>query len=65
MDMQSVHFESPLVENDKMLPDETLSVTTIDDNIAPAEQLIVIPPDWIMDDEEIEEYIYTLQLLTY
>jgi hypothetical protein len=38
MDTQSVHFESQPVENDKMLPDEILSVTTINDNIAPAEQ---------------------------
>ena len=61
MDTQSTHFEQQPVENDIMLPAETLIVTTIDDSITPAEQLIIIPRDWIIDEEEPEEYIYTLQ----
>ncbi len=46
-----------------MLLAETLIVITIDDNIVPAEQLIIIPRDWIMDEGEPDEYMYTLVTL--
>ena len=60
MDTQSSHFESQPVEDDIMTPADVLAPTTIDEPIAPAEELIPIPQNWIMDEDE-QEYFFTLQ----
>ena len=60
MDTQSTHFETAPVENDDMISADIISPTVIDEPIASADDLIIIPSDWIMDEEE-QEYIFTLQ----